>query len=95
MMTIEELYAEKEKAQRKQPTSMAGVMKRHQTLARVQADIDYFDQGDLLSKKAIRKELEKITELQQQADDLQREIERRKNDLLQDVFGTAAEQLKK
>ncbi|GEM_PF-6404983 len=93
MQTIEQLYAEKEKTLAKKPASAADAMARHQTLARVQAEIDYFDQGDLLSKKALRKELEEITYLQRQADELLCQIDRRKQALLTDVFGPAASQL--
>lgn len=93
MQTIEQLYAEKEKTLARKSASAAGAMARQQTLARVQAEIDYFDQGDLLSKKALRKELEEITNLQRQADELLRQIDRRKQALLTDVFGPAASQL--
>ncbi|GKV69279.1 hypothetical protein NCCP2716_17770 [Sporosarcina sp. NCCP-2716] len=92
MQTIEQLYAEKEKTLARKPASSAGAMARHQTLARVQAEIDYFDQGDLLSKKALRKELAEIAELLRQADELLRQIEQRKQALLTDVFGPDARQ---
>ncbi|MGG0643212.1 hypothetical protein ABE021_04575 [Sporosarcina gallistercoris] len=87
MGTIEPLQTQKEHVLREQPKSAAGAMKRHRTLARIQQEIDYFDQGDLLSKKALQKELKEIAELQRQADELARQIQARKQKLLEDTFG--------
>ncbi|MDW0108814.1 hypothetical protein [Sporosarcina aquimarina] len=93
MGTIEQLLTQKEQILKEQPRSAAGAMKRHHTLARVQQEIDYFDQGDLLSKKALQKELHEIAELQQRADELASEIAKRKTNLLANTFGPAAENL--
>ncbi|WOV84854.1 hypothetical protein PGH26_02710 [Sporosarcina jeotgali] len=93
MGKIEQLHMEKEQILKQKPRSTAGAMKRHQTLARVQQEIDYFDQGDLLSKKALQKELQEIADLQRQADDLAVQIQTRKQKLLKDTFGPDANQL--
>lgn len=93
MATIEHLQTQKEHVLREQPRSAAGAMKRHRTLARVQQEIDYFDQGDLLSKKALQKELQEIEELQRQADKLALQIHRRKQKLLEGTFGPDGSQL--
>lgn len=93
MGTIEQLLTQKEQILNEQPRSTAGAMKRHHTLARVQQEIDYFDQGDLLSKKALQHELHEIAELQQRADELEREIATRKSKLLSNTFGPSAKNL--
>ncbi|WP_025785811.1 hypothetical protein [Sporosarcina sp. D27] len=93
MGTIERFTAQKEQILQEEPHSSAGTMKRHQTFARVQQEIDYFDQDDLLSKKALQKELQEIAELQRQADELALQIQIRKQKLLKDTFGPDATQL--
>ncbi|REB08663.1 hypothetical protein DVB69_05910 [Sporosarcina sp. BI001-red] len=93
MRTIERFIAEKEQILKEQPRSTAGAMKRHQTLVRVQQKIDYFDQGDLLSKKSLQKELQEIAAMQRQADELTSQIQTRKQKLLQDTFGPDATHL--
>ncbi|WP_432354287.1 hypothetical protein [Sporosarcina sp. A2] len=93
MGTIEQLHAQKEQIMKEELRSAAGAMKRHHTLARVQQEIDYFDQGDLLSKKALQKELKEIADLQRLADELAVQIETRKQKLLKDTFGPDANQL--
>lgn len=93
METIEHLQTQKERILREQPRSAAGAMKRHRTLARVQQEIDYFDQGDLLSKKQLQKELQEIANLQQQVDELELQIHTRKQKLLKDTFGPNGSQL--
>ncbi len=87
MGTIEQLHAQKEHMLKETPRSSAGAMKRHQTLARVQSEIDYFDKGDLLSKKALQIELKEIAELQRQVEELSNQIQTRKQKLLKDTFG--------
>ncbi len=93
MGKLEQLHVEKEQILKEKPRSTAGAMKRHHTLARVQQEIDYFDQGDLLSKKALQKELQEIADLQRQADDLAVQIQTRTQKLLKDTFGPDANQL--
>lgn len=93
MGTIERFMEQKEQILKEEPRSYAGAMKRHQTFARIQQEIDYFDQGDLLSKKALQKELQEIVELQRQSDELSLQIQIRKQKLLKDTFGPDATQL--
>ena len=93
MGKLEQLHAEKGQILKEKPRSTAGAMKRHQTLARVQQEIDYFDQGDLLSKKALQKELQEIADLQRLADDLAVQIQTRKQKLLNGTFGPDANQI--
>ena len=93
MGTFEQLHIQREQILKEEPRSAAGAMKRHHTLARVQQEIDYFDQGDLLSKKALQKELQEISDLQRQADELALQIQTRKQNLLKDTFGPGAAQL--
>lgn len=93
MGTIERFTAQKEQILKEEPRSSAGAMKRQQTFARVQQEIDYFDQDDLLSKKALQKELQEIAELQRQVDELALQIQTRKQKLLKNTFGPYATQL--
>ncbi|MCM3756253.1 hypothetical protein M3197_02015 [Sporosarcina aquimarina] len=93
MGTIERFTTQKEQTLQEEPRSFTKSIRRQQTFVRVQQEIDYFDQEDLLSKKALQKELQEIAELQRQADELAIQIQTRKQKLLKNTFGPDATQL--
>lgn len=81
------LYAEKRRLTKQQPTSTVSAMGRHQKLAQVQEEIDYYELGDTISRTEIQDELEEITGLQEEIDRLTRIVKEKRRKLMTNVFG--------
>lgn len=87
MTNLEMLYAEQRRLKRQQPTSTASAMGRHQKLAQVQREIDYYELGDTISRSKIQSELAKIEELQNEIDRLTSFVDEKRKQLMTNVFG--------
>lgn len=90
MNILEELYARKKEVEQQKINSMASSMLRRQKLNRIQREIDYYEQGDEISRNAVQQQLAEIDKLQKQIDQLAVDLANKKTTLLNDVFGEGA-----
>lgn len=87
MTNLEMLYAEQRQIKKQQPTSTASAMSRHQKLAKVQREIEYYELGDTISRTEIQEELEEIKGLQKEIDRLTWIVREKRENLVTNVFG--------
>ncbi|MHA6261161.1 hypothetical protein ACXYMX_14840 [Sporosarcina sp. CAU 1771] len=87
MTKLQELYTEQKELKERKATSTAGAMQRHQQLANVQREIDYYEQGDSISKAYIQEKVDEISTIQKEIDLLTGTLTEKKRILNEVVFG--------
>ncbi|MFD1928849.1 hypothetical protein ACFSFY_12480 [Sporosarcina siberiensis] len=87
MTRLKELYDQLKNVQKRQPTGTASAMQRHQHVAELQRKIDYYEQGDTISRTFIQQEMAEIHAVQQEIDKLTAVKEDKKRALMKNVFG--------
>ena len=87
MTKLQELYEQREQLQAKKVTGYASAVKRHHEIAKLQKEIDYFEQGDSISRARVQEDLNEIETLQQEINRLTIQVGEKKRKLMVNVFG--------